>query len=429
MATAAPESDDKICDTCAPKKTLAITSCHGCNRHFCRKHFNEHRDELTRNLNNHIGLHDEILQDLRTRIDRSSNDRLDDNDHARSLLQRIDEWEARTIDSCHHVAIEARASVRELFDQTKENDFLTQQLSSIARELEEQQQAENFTEHDLDRWMTQLKELKNVINQPMKRLTNTTIETRDIDWEESIKICQSPNANQNTKHYVLVLGKKGMGLYIFYRFRVLLQCLFISGKTTFIYYVANFFARTYAFGNRLSQTTIELNKKETSLNSHRLGRKFVVDQYSFSIDDRMVLVFVDYPDYNANEQEIKSATNLCGINQFLAAIMIGDGTDMEENLSWNSFVTNDLFQISRNLQEIRDFSRHFLMVSVNCSPSVQRSKPITYDNVSFYFMQNSAYQLYRARSLTDSVETDYHRSMQTIEQIIQRIVHGIRQQT
>jgi hypothetical protein len=50
------------------------------------------------------------------------------------------------------------------------------------------------------------------------------------------------------------------------------------------------------------------------------------------------------------------------------------------------------------------------------------------DNVSFYFMQNSAYQLFREPSTTNSVETDFHKSMETMEQIIKKIVGGIHHQ-
>jgi hypothetical protein len=123
-----------MCYTCAPKTTAAITSCHGCHHHFCRKHFTEHRDQLSKYLNNNIDLHDEILQDLKTRIDHSSKDQLN-NDNAKKLLRRIDKWEERTINACHYAATEARASIKNLFDKTEENNSLTERLSSVAKEL------------------------------------------------------------------------------------------------------------------------------------------------------------------------------------------------------------------------------------------------------------------------------------------------------
>jgi len=210
MATTSKELNDQMCHTCTPKKTAAITSCRGCHHHFCRKHFNEHRDQLSEYLNNTVDQHDEILQDLKTRIDHFSKDQLN-NDDAQNLLRQIDQWEERTINACHHAADKVRASVKQLFDKTEENYSLTKRLSSVARELEEQQQSENFVERDLDRWMKQLEELKNDINQPIKFPTDIIIETQDIDWEESIKICQLENSNKNVEHYVLIMGERGVG--------------------------------------------------------------------------------------------------------------------------------------------------------------------------------------------------------------------------
>lgn len=211
MATAWKESDSRICDTCTPKRTVAITSCHGCNQHFCRQHFNTHRDQLSKCLNNHINLHNEIAQDLKTRINRSLHDQLN-NDEARRLLHQIDQWETRTIDECRQVATKARNSLRELFDKTKENDAFSQRLLTIANELEEQQRVENFIESDLDRWMRQLKELQKSINQPIEFLHGINIEIQDVDLSESIHICPPSNPEQTIKHYVLVAGEKGVGL-------------------------------------------------------------------------------------------------------------------------------------------------------------------------------------------------------------------------
>lgn len=208
MATASKESDDKICNTCIPKITVAITSCHGCDRHFCRQHFNTHRDQLSKSLNDHIHLHNEIAQDLKTRIDQLNHQ------DAKRLLRDIDQWERRTIDGCRQAATEARNFVKESFDKTKENDAFLQRLTSIAGELEEQQRVENFIERDLERWMKQLKQLQKDINQTIKSPINAIIEKRKIDWKEMIQISLLSDAKQTVKHYVLVLGEKGAGLCI-----------------------------------------------------------------------------------------------------------------------------------------------------------------------------------------------------------------------
>jgi hypothetical protein len=60
--------------------------------------------------------------------------------------------------------------------------------------------------------MKQLEDLRNDINQRIKFPADIILETRDIDWEETIKICQLPNLNKNVKHYVMIMGEKGVGM-------------------------------------------------------------------------------------------------------------------------------------------------------------------------------------------------------------------------
>lgn len=210
MATASTEFGSKMCHTCAPKQTIGITSCHGCQCHFCRKHFNEHRDQLSESLSTIVDLHDQILQDLKTRINHTSKEQLN-NDEMSKLLRQIDEWEDATINACHRAADEVHVSVKQLFDTTVENNSLTEQLPFVAKELEEQQQIENFVERDLERWKKQLEELKNDIDRPIKFPADITIERRNIDWKKRIKINQATNTNTSVEHYVLVVGEEGVG--------------------------------------------------------------------------------------------------------------------------------------------------------------------------------------------------------------------------
>jgi DNA repair exonuclease SbcCD ATPase subunit len=211
MATASNQFDDKKCYTCQPKKVAAITSCCGCHRHFCCKHFIEHRDQLSKNLNNIVNQHDEILQDLKSKTNHSSKNQLDSND-VQNLFRQIDDWEIETINACHLAANKARDSIKQLLNTADENDSLIERLSSIAKELEEQQQSVNFVEHDLERWIEQLEELKIDVNRSIEFPNNIIIITQAIDWEESIKISQLSISDKMTKHYVLVVGEKGVGL-------------------------------------------------------------------------------------------------------------------------------------------------------------------------------------------------------------------------
>lgn len=206
MATASKKSDEKICDSCTSKRTIAITSCHGCNRHFCQQHFKTHRDQLSKSLNDHSHLRNEIAQDLKTR-----SAQLNPNDVKR-LLREIGQWEERTIDECRQIATERRNFVTKSFDTSQEHDVFLQRLASIAGELEEQQRVENFIERDIERWMKQLKDLQKDINQTIKSPTNAMIETKKIDWKTMISISLPSDSKHIVKHYVLVSGEKGVGM-------------------------------------------------------------------------------------------------------------------------------------------------------------------------------------------------------------------------
>lgn len=211
MATGSSKIKDKMCEICAPKQVIAITLCHGCQSHFCRKHFNEHRDKLSICLNGVIDLHDQILQDLRTRIDRTESEQPNNTDTTK-VLQQVGEWEKTTTDTCHRVAKNIRETVKKLFDKTEENNTLMERLSSVAKELEEQQIVENFVEYDLDEWKRQLEILRNDINRPITPSANITIESQEIDWEKSIMISQGTKLNTGIEHYVLIIGDKGAGM-------------------------------------------------------------------------------------------------------------------------------------------------------------------------------------------------------------------------
>ena len=149
----------------------------------------------------------------------------------------------------------------------------------------------------------------------------------------------------------------------------------------------------------------------------------MVDQYSFSIGEQMVLVFLDYPDCDADEAELHAVRNRLEISKFAGIVMLGDGTNIEE-----SFELEALYEGPDDLRDICNLCNELATIFVNCStqiPTTDCLKSANYKNISLYFMQNSAYQWYRSRSLTDSAEVDYHKSMEIIEKIVKKILHKI----
>jgi hypothetical protein len=176
----------EICSMCS-KQVAAVTSCKGCLKALCRKHFNEHRDELSTNLQDVFDQHDSLLQELQVKVDRAS--KPSDSNSACAILKQINEWEITTIKRVSETANEARADVECLFSRKLQLDQLKQKLSEITEELKDQQESKSFVETDIDHWTKQLKQLKIDLNRWSTFETNPPVfEIKNIDWRTVIQI-------------------------------------------------------------------------------------------------------------------------------------------------------------------------------------------------------------------------------------------------
>ena len=164
---------NEVCSLCSPKSVIAVTSCKGCSKDFCRKHFNEHRDELSQDLHGVFDQHDRLLQELQIKINcvsKSSNSK-----SARAILKQIDEWEVTIIKRVSEAAKEARADVEQLFSRKLQLGQLKKDMSIITEELKEQQESESFVETDINSWTKRLKQLKIDLDQPSTFETNPPV--------------------------------------------------------------------------------------------------------------------------------------------------------------------------------------------------------------------------------------------------------------
>ncbi len=185
-----------MCTMCSPKPVAAVTSCKGCSKDLCRKHFNEHRDTLSKDLYNVFDLHDGLLQELQIKMDSAS--KPSDNDNARAVFKEIDEWERTTIERVSQAANEARADVPRLFNGKVEYDQLKQKVVTLTEELKEQQESENFVETDIDHWIRQIEQLKTDLNRPSEDETNfPVLQIQNIDWSAIIKFSSPSNKQEN----------------------------------------------------------------------------------------------------------------------------------------------------------------------------------------------------------------------------------------
>jgi preprotein translocase subunit SecD len=178
-------------------------------KNLCRKHFNEHRDKLSKDLLNVFDHHDTFLQELQIKIDRAS--KPSDNDNARVLLNKIDNWEKEAIERVSQAANEVRVNVERLFSRKVEYNQLKQKIDQTTNELKEQQESESFLETDIDRWLKQLEQLIIDLNRPSTAETNPPIlQIQNVDWNAIIKVTSPSTQYEKSVHVPQNHQKRGM---------------------------------------------------------------------------------------------------------------------------------------------------------------------------------------------------------------------------
>ncbi|CAF1029648.1 unnamed protein product [Adineta steineri] len=163
MTTIITTTQKKPCFKC--DKGGGVFTCDGCQQSFCRKHSDEHRQELAVQMDT-IGQECDALQ-------RDINKNTDIN----SFLSHIDEWEQESIDRIQQAAHQARVDLNELFKKSREK--MTTIVAQLTNELQFSRTSENYTELDFKKWTVQLNELRH-------------------DLEQSISTCPFDNNDQNS---------------------------------------------------------------------------------------------------------------------------------------------------------------------------------------------------------------------------------------
>ena len=148
MASAIPKQP---CFKC--HKSGGIATCGGCQRWFCGTHFIEHRHELAVTIDG-IGQEHDLLQ----------RDIIQEN-RAQSLLSHIDDWEQKSIKKVQDVAEKARNDVRESTEHSKQR--LQATLRHVTEQLQSSRVLDDYTEVDLDKWIEQLKEIRQLLEKTL----------------------------------------------------------------------------------------------------------------------------------------------------------------------------------------------------------------------------------------------------------------------
>jgi hypothetical protein len=194
----------KQCVTC--NKSGGVLICDGCQQIFCGKHVIQHRQNLAGQLDNIMQDHDLIQHD----IEGMATDHL--------LLQNINQWEKESIAKIGLAAKTARKNLKKILSQSKER--LSKTCRDMAGDIHSSREADDYSEHDFNRWIEQLNTVKSEIKSPssVKIIQDKTfvihlikIETGESDIKDSASNKQpaAPTNSSNLKiqeHYLDVLG-------------------------------------------------------------------------------------------------------------------------------------------------------------------------------------------------------------------------------
>ena len=136
---------NKYCATC--RKGGDVFMCRGCRQVFCAKHVDDHREKLAKEVENLAEDHERLRRDL----NRDNEEQL--------LFSIIDTWEQESIAKISRTAETARADLRQWIDRN--NIELKIPLERITNEIRSCQEADDYTETDLKRWIHQLEDFRN----------------------------------------------------------------------------------------------------------------------------------------------------------------------------------------------------------------------------------------------------------------------------
>jgi len=154
----------KTCAKC--NKGAGTAMCHGCQQSFCTKHFIEHRQELSQQMDNIGQEHDVFRRDLT----------YEPGTHP--LIARINQWEQESITKIQTAANSARTDLQQSLDKAKNS--LNTSVSTMAQELQSNRESDDYTELDIKRWTNQLQEFRKMLDNPTTINVDYGNDTRSI---------------------------------------------------------------------------------------------------------------------------------------------------------------------------------------------------------------------------------------------------------
>jgi len=144
LSTAAKKSQ---CATC--EKNTGIFTCGGCNRAFCTKHANEHRQILGKQMDEIVFEHDQLRQSINEQIDEINQS---------SSIKAIDEWQRQSIDKIYQAAENAREKLKQCMKERTQ--YMQTAVQKLTEKLNKARMEDDFVETDLKQWSDKINKLR-----------------------------------------------------------------------------------------------------------------------------------------------------------------------------------------------------------------------------------------------------------------------------
>jgi len=141
------------CITCGKEK--AILKCGGCTQDYCYNHFGDHRQQLSKQLEEVEINRDLFRQTLTEQISKPQK---------YPMMQQIDQWERDSINKIRQTAEEARQML--LQHTTGHIKQVEVKLNKLTDQLRQGREENDFVETDLRHWNEQLTQLTNELKKP-----------------------------------------------------------------------------------------------------------------------------------------------------------------------------------------------------------------------------------------------------------------------
>lgn len=129
-------------------------TCLGCrDLLYCARHYREHRDDLSNQLQMLTDKCNQIREDIQTRAE---------NPQVHTLMKTIEEWETRSIAKIRQMAEATRTEL--LRNNNKDISQVKVKLENLCIKLLQNPDDYGFVDTDIENWTDELERLKSMLN-------------------------------------------------------------------------------------------------------------------------------------------------------------------------------------------------------------------------------------------------------------------------